>query len=445
MTTVEEFNETLAHPEPAPTPFKAPGPVLNWKRKNPDDPFTGDFTTNLPTSLEDEKDIFEALYDEIEEDWGLSREKVMIRSGSLAIIGWDGGTTEYDVEGRKITGKQRLRRYKVTLVERPRGGKDYYAEDIEAMMKYAEKLPRVKVKDRPDMSTVDLAMLVLLADWQLGKGERDGSLGSFIRICKAQELLIQRIQDLKKIGQMPQAIYLIGLGDMVEGCAGFYDMQAFQTDINQKDQLRMATKLIIRMVDLIIKHFPELPITVAGVPGNHGENRNEYGKAFTDWGDNFDLAAVQMAGLVFDANPERYAMVEWFTPKDELDMRIDIAGVRCGFVHGHQFGNGQASVAGKSSKWWSDQALGTHTVAQCELLFSGHFHHFLVTEETGRTFMQAPAMDPGSYWIESKKGVTSPAGMLTMMLSRAYDDQTSAAASEEDQRAPRLWNHLAIL
>jgi hypothetical protein len=65
--------------------------------------------------------------------------------------------------------------------------------------------------------------------------------------------------------------------------------------------------------------------------------------------------------------------------------------------------------AGKAS-FGIAQALGRTQVSDAELLCAGHFHHFVMSEGTGRTILQVPAMDGGSKWFTATSGQSSQAG-----------------------------------
>jgi hypothetical protein len=107
--------------------------------------------------------------------------------------------------------------------------------------------------------------------------------------------------------------------------------------------------------------------------------------------------------------------------QEDLTITLDICGVPVTFAHGHQFGkgNGGGTVA-KIEAWWKGQVMGRTPVAESAILFSGHYHHFVASEGTGRQVFQSPAMDGGSKWFTSQTGANSPAGMLTVGVGLDY-------------------------
>jgi len=256
----------------------------------------------------------------------------------------------------------------------------------------------------------DRAMVVALADWQVGKGEGGGTPATVARITDAYDRLAERLTELRKVGRGVDTVYLVGLGDIVEQCSGHYASQTFTTDLNRREQMRVARRLILNLVDRIVD--AGYPMVLSAVAGNHGENR-EGGKAITTPDDSDDLAVFEQVGEIIAANPDRYANVSLYLPT-ELSMTLDICGVPVGFTHGHT-ARGGANAAAKVEKWWTGQVMGGQAVADARILVTGHYHHLLVVESTGRTHFQCPAMDGGSGWWTSSTGQSSPSGMLTFV------------------------------
>lgn len=356
------------------------------------------------------------LWDHLIRDWGLDPEMVEIVPGSIQVRAWDA-----NVGGGEI---KRLCYYRATL--QPKIAIKVQDEEIDRLIQAIKKKKPVSSKS----VDVSRAFLVLLSDWQIGKGEGGGSEASIERIVSAIDRACERLRFLQKGGKPCQSVYLVGLGDMVEQCAGHYAMQTFQTDLDRRQQMRVARHLLLYAVDSFIKFG--LPIVVGAVPGNHGENRNSAGKAFTSWTDNDDLAIFEQASEIWEHNPERYGSVS--VPlgaiAEDLSMVLDIAGVPVGFIHGHQVRRGSNSQA-KLEDWLKGQVLGRQAVGDCEILIAGHLHHFVMSEATGRTILQVPAMDGGSHWWTSMSGQAAPAGMVTLTVG--------------SQVGPRGWSDLLIV
>jgi predicted phosphodiesterase len=213
---------------------------------------------------------------------------------------------------------------------------------------------------------------------------------------------------------------LAGLGDLFEGCAGFYPNQPFLIDRNRRDQGKITRELITHAIDELSPLFDVF--TAATVGGNHGENRQD-GKKVTDDADNDDVAAFEAVKEAFDR--AGHTEIDWVIPDDELSIALELGGVKLGLTHGHLFRRG-STVQAKAHEWWKGQAFGLQPVHDAQLLVSGHFHHFSAVTYGARTALQTPAMDPGSKWYRDSSGEDSPAGVLTMRIDETstlgYDD-----------------------
>ena len=386
MTDLSEFQRR--HKNDHPTGWE---PSLQW------DGSKGSITTG-PLASEPDASIWEILI----ADWGLDPSRTQVVDGSLQIRAWD--TTR---DGETI----RMKYYRATIEPRT-GGRDH--ADIKALCELVEKR-----RAKPVTAELgDLSFVVLLSDWQLGKGNEvnGGSKETTERILHAIDSAVKRLKDLKKVGRPCSQVILAGLGDLVEGCEGWYPMQTWASDLTDREQDKLARRLILHAIDSFVD--AGYPVVAFGVPGNHGENRRN-GKAFTDWLDNRDYAAFETVSEILAANPERYANVAMpnVMNADDLSGTLDISGVPCSFIHGHQVRNGTNAQA-KLEGWWKGQALGRTPVSDAEILFSGHLHHLVVSEGTGRTVIQVPAMDGGSKWFTASSGSSSQAGMVTLTVGR---------------------------
>jgi hypothetical protein len=340
------------------------------------------------------------VWAELVKDWGLDPETTEIVPGTVQVRGWDANVGAGQLE--------RLRYYRATIRQKAAG---VARLDVDELVSVIRKRPPIRP---PKVDTAGRSLVVCLSDWQLGKGEGGGSVVTSARIGAAIDSIPRRVRGLKKLGRPVEAIYLLGLGDLVEQCSGHYPMQAFTVDLNRRQQMKLARELITRAVDICAPLVPR--VVVASVPGNHGENRDSGGKAFTDWTDNDDLAVFEQVAEACSANPDRYGHVSFVLAGEEgtdpLCLVLDVGGVPIGMTHSHQARSG-GHPAVKVQEWWKGQALGRQPIAGAQILNTGHYHHLLVVTSSGRTHFQAPAMDGGSYWWTAQTGQHSPAGMLT--------------------------------
>lgn len=264
------------------------------------------------------------------------------------------------------------------------------------------------------------ALVVGLSDLQMGKGEGGGSAGIVDRFLAGIDEVEARWKELLKTGRPLDRLVVLGLGDLVESCEGHYPMQAFQVDLDRREQVKVVRRLIVKALTQWSKFAPK--IIVAAVPGNHGENR-QGGKAFTTFSDNDDVAVFEQVAEILAANPGAYGHVSFFFPQDELTLTLNVHGTILGLAHGHQARKGGTTAAAKIRTWWKDQAYGMREVADATILVTGHYHHLSILTEGTRTHIQAPSLDGGSQWFTETSGVKSAPGLLTFTVSElGWDD-----------------------
>ena len=376
MTDLSEFQD--GEPRWQSNQPKGWEPSLEWKGTR------GTLTTG-PV----EHEPTDAIWGNLIADWGLDPAQVRIVPGSVQVRAWDANCGGGEIK--------RLKYYRASL--EPVIKTEDHA-DIDALCRLVEKRKPVKPTF---VAGSQRAAIVNLSDWQIGKGEGGGTPAFVERMMVTIDRLQDHLKMLRKLGI--EAVYLVGLGDLVEQCDGHYDMQAFSVDLDRREQMRLARRIILGFVDMVIGLG--LRAVIGAVPGNHGENRRN-GKAFTTWTDNDDLAVFDGIAEIISHNAERYALasIPQAVNPDDLTLTLDVAGVPVGWAHGHQ------CKSGGPEKWWSGQVMGHQPIGQAQILNTGHFHHLTISEKTGRTWMQMPANDGGSYWWTAQTGQASPAGTV---------------------------------
>ena len=255
----------------------------------------------------------------------------------------------------------------------------------------------------------------VMSDWQIGKNEGGrGTADTVQRYKDCLEQARQNVINLRKQGVRIDNLLIVSVGDLVEGCGDHYDMQQFSVDADRRTQNRIVRELFTETLLTFGPIFAHMKVAVIG--GNHGENRKD-GKAYTTFADNDDVGSPEAVKEAFDLAGwgDR---ITWHIPQDELSMVVDVDGVKIGIVHGHQF-RGGANALKKAEDWWRTNDFGLQAVREAQILISGHFHHLCITNVThGRTWMQAPTIDPGSKWYTDTSGVTAIPGVLNFVATK---------------------------
>ena len=368
------------------------------------------------TLLPDDRELYSSLWDEIIKDWGLDPSLVAIDQSSIQIRGWDANVSE-GTGNEKVTYVKRMRYYKANIILR---------ETLENRLDVDNLISDIKKKSKVTKKTIKsdgiFDLIVCVSDWQIGKGEGDGSSGSVNRIIESLSNLVNHIKELKKLNRQPRNIYILGMGDLVEQCSGHYAMQTFQVDLDRRQQMQVVRRLLLEYVDSLFQLCEEL-ILIA-VPGNHGENRIN-GKAFTTFTDNDDLAVFDNIFEIVNSNKERYGNVHVKLANNlsttfEACSSDDSQGIIIGLTHMHAGRSGKDPRA-KVINWWKGHALGRGDVHDADILVTGHYHHLMIDESSGRTWFQCPAQDPGSAWYEEMTGQHSPNGLLVFSVSHEFN------------------------
>lgn len=281
--------------------------------------------------------------------------------------------------------------------------------DIEALIQEIRKH-----KPKPPKPFVGNASLVICAsDWQVGKRDGDGLKGLVGRWLQAIDDVESRLKELRRMGRAIDSIVVLCLGDLVEGCDGHYDIQTFTVEVDRRDQVKIARRLLRDALIRWSKIVPE--ITVAAIGGNHGENRKN-GKTFTTFGDNDDVALVESVAEIFGANSDAYGHIKFAIPTDELSLTLEVKGKIVGITHGHLARAGAGPEA-KLRRWIADQTLGRQAIGDCDILVSGHYHSLKLADWGGVKWIQAPALDGGSVWWRQSTGEIADVGVLTFLVS----------------------------
>ena len=325
-------------------------------------------------------------WDEFIRDAGLDPDEVEVVE-PVQVRGWDMPQRLED----GTTGLVRAHYYRLTMRRR------VLATNVDALIKAAKR-----VKPKPPAKTAeDQAFVVALGDLQLGKMDGDGAEGTVARFLTKTTAAVARYKRVAK----GRPVYLIHLGDCIEGYVSQGGANAKRTTLTTTEQVDLYQSLLLEQVQAFAKVAPEL--TVVGVPGNHDEAH----RPLHTYTDSWALQAVNSVqrALTFAGG---YDHVRLHIPeRDELTVTLDVCGTIVGMAHGHQW------KAGQAVNWWARQAHGRQPIGDADLLLSAHLHHLRV-EHTGsdKTWLQVPALESGSQWWKHRTGEWGQPGIVTMLV-----------------------------
>jgi len=348
---------------------------------------TGDITHVQPA---DNNFKFQSLL----ADWGFDPEQFYIDEDTVKFSTWD-----TQLKGGKV---EQMFAFKAIIKRKHPEKDDYFL----ALQKEIKNKKPIKIKKTKG----DTAYFFFLADWQLGKKDW-GSINTVNHIRQAVLKAKENIKELNKTCTIDE-IYIIGLGDLIENCFGFYDHQPFNIELTKSEQEHLTRVMVLEVLDGLLGMAPH--IVIGGVPGNHGENRTSKGQVSTNRLDNSDTAQLQIVGEIIKGRP-RYEHVKVVIPED-FHMVLEVKGHHIGFTHGHMTAGGGDPWL-KMEKFWKGQMYGWLPIGGASILVSGHFHHLRVVEQKGRTWIQAPSLDE-SHEFTARSGFGTKQGVLTFTVNK---------------------------
>jgi predicted phosphodiesterase len=270
--------------------------------------------------------------------------------------------------------------------------------DLDELIKAAKR----RAKTPPELTRTDQAFILALGDLQLGKMDGDGVEGTTERFLAATDQAVRRYKDVAK----GSPVYLIHLGDCIEGFVSQGGANAWRTVLTVTEQVRLYRMLLLEQVKAFANVVPEL--TVVGIPGNH----DEANRPIHTYGDSWAIDAVSAVRQAIEFAGS-YDHVKLYAPaRDELTLTLNIAGTIVGMAHGHQWRN-----VNQTATWWAKQAHGRQPIGDADILLSAHFHHLRI-EQTGsdKTWIQVPALESGSQWWKHRTGEWGQPGVVTALV-----------------------------
>lgn len=282
-------------------------------------------------------------------------------------------------------------------------------EDIIAATNKAKPKPLVEADNTR-------TYFVQITDLQAGQADGDGVEGMVARALQIPELVKADLANLKKSGKPATSIFVPITGDLVEGVTGWYEMQTFSVSLDRREQVKLVRRLVSEIL-IQIASFG-LPVHVAVVAGNHGENRQN-GKAYTTLSDNDDVAVIEQIAEAFKMSEKFDHVTFSFPGPDRLSLTVEVQGWIVGLTHGH-VARATGAPTAKLLAWFKSMAASRDPIGDAHLLFTGHYHHILATQLIGDTWLlQGGALCDASSWFSQTYGLVSDPAILKGTITRA--------------------------
>lgn len=274
------------------------------------------------------------------------------------------------------------------------------------------ELIAVVKKSRPSRKSEGLtgehAFVLALGDMQFGKVDGDGPEGALNRALRYIDTAATTLGSLRKRFGIDQ-VHIAWLGDHIEGFVSQGGANTWRTHLTLNEQIRLTRRVMLYAVEVFAPLARK--VTVAAVPGNHGEPQRFQGKGVTRYDDSHDTEALVAVSEACALNEKAFGHVEFYVPaNDEMTVVLEMADTVVGHVHGHQW------RPGKHLQWWQGQAFGGSPLADAQVLLAGHLHHFLVDTSGPRTFVQVPALEGESTWWRHATGERGNPGAVILVI-----------------------------
>jgi len=333
---------------------------------------------------------WDAFLDELLPE-GMDRSQFEVDGTSVEMRAWDGNVGMGEIK-RFYYFKARIKRRRLEAA-----GVDL--DDIVAAAKKAKpKTPKVVESD--DARTY----FIQITDLQAGQADGDGLEGMVARALEIPSLVKQDLISLTKGGKPVSSIFVPITGDLVEGISGWYEMQTFSVTLDRREQVKLVRRLVSEI--LIEIASLGLPVHVAVVPGNHGENRQN-GKAYTTLGDNDDVAVIEQIAEAFALSQKFEHVTFSFPAKERLSLTVEVQGWVVGLTHGH-IARAAGSPANKLLGWFKSMAATRDPIGDSDILFVGHYHHLIAQQLIGDTYLiMGGALCDASAWFSQSAGLVS--------------------------------------
>lgn len=320
---------------------------------------------------------------------GFDTTQYQIDGDSVEVRAWDG-----NVGGGEL---KRLYYFKARIRKRVA---DIDKVDLDDILAAAKKARPRRVAEVINERTY----FAQITDLQAGQHDGDGVEGMVARALQIPHLVRADLAALKKADRAATSILIPITGDLHEGISGWYEMQTFSVTLDRREQTKLVRRLLTEILIDIASNG--LPVHVAVVPGNHGENRQN-GKAYTTLGDNDDVAVVEQIAEAFKLSGKFDHVTFSFPAANRLSLTIEVLGHVVGLTHGHLSRSG-GSPSDKIKNWFKNMAAIKDPIGDSDILFVGHYHHLIMMQLIGDLLLiMGGALCDASDWFSQSLGLVS--------------------------------------
>lgn len=216
-------------------------------------------------------------------------------------------------------------------------------------------------KEEKNFNGRSYSMICNISDWHIGY-KINNCHGNYYNWQIANNRIDQYIDEcLKYLEHYPVSkIYVINTGDSIEQ-AYLRDTQSDSCEFNQSMQINNCIHLIFRLLVTLSEHAN---VVYGGIAGNHDRMSGDKKKNLD--GDNANVIITEQLKTYVELS-EAKAIKILDTQYDDSEIVLNINGLNCKFVHGHEIPkvdtNTLSNLISRDNEFF-------------DLLFTGHWHNF---------------------------------------------------------------------
>lgn len=296
--------------------------------------------------------------------------------------------------------------------------------DLSELLATIDSTPRLSPDKLVSVGGGGWTLIVAIGDMQFGKTDGDGIKGTLRRTIACLDRARDRALELRKQGYLIEHIHIAWLGDHIEGFVSQGGANVWRTQLTLNEQIRLTRRVMLHALLIFSPICSRL--TMAAVPGNHGETVRFAGKGITRYDDSHDTESLIAVADAAQLNPDRFGHVEFFVPEtDEMTVVVECSGTIVAHAHGHQWSPNKHFI------WWKGQAFDkSSAMHMADVLLAGHLHHEHIEAEGPRTFIGVPSMESESTWFRHRTGTTGAPGLLLALTRDGVTNMKEVISSE---------------
>jgi len=248
-------------------------------------------------------------------------------------------------------------------------------------------------------------LIVHFTDWHIGRLVRDEAGKELYnadifkeRVNTLLEEILSLLDEYITKGTPIKDVIIISTGDILDGM-GIFASQETQSEMAPPFQVMLGAEVIQKFILALLKR--KLTVTLQGVRGNHGEIRGDKGKT-KDPNANWDM----MLYLVLD-----------FWAKTILkDNRVSVHYSELDYLnfvvqgwnyHIRHIAPQQSETSAGKAKF-----LGWARKHNSDVIVSGHFHHYSITDRSGITVIKGGSITGADEYSEQLAEEAEPLQLI---------------------------------